>query len=98
MPPTTPDLDQGRPGAGRAARTSPDPAPGAFDGHAPTLPPGAGPAPRPPRPRESVRALVGRGLTVWRRSVQARVVVSVLVLSAIVVGVVGWLLLRQITG
>ncbi|MGI9156061.1 MAG: MtrAB system histidine kinase MtrB [Marmoricola sp.] len=39
-----------------------------------------------------------RGLTVWRRSVQARVVVSVLVLSAIVVGVVGLLLLRQITG
>jgi two-component system sensor histidine kinase MtrB len=30
--------------------------------------------------------------------VQARVVVSVLLLSAIVVGVVGWLLLRQITG
>ncbi len=41
---------------------------------------------------------LARGLTIWRRSVQARVVVSVLVLSAIVVGVVGLLLLRQITG
>jgi len=98
VPSTTPDLDQGRPGAGSAARTSRDPASGAFTGHAPTLPSGAGPAPLPPRPRESVQALVGRGLTVWRRSVQARVVVSVLLLSAIVVGVVGWLLLRQITG
>ena len=45
-----------------------------------------------------LRSLVTRGLTVWRRSVQARVVVSVLVLSAIVVGVVGLQLLRQITG
>ncbi len=97
MPPATPDLDQGRPGAGRAARTSRDRASDAFNGHAPTLPTGAGPAPLPPRPRESVRALVGRGLTVWRRSIQARVVVTVLLLSAIVVGVVGWVLLRQIT-
>ncbi|MEP6815072.1 MAG: MtrAB system histidine kinase MtrB [Marmoricola sp.] len=45
-----------------------------------------------------LHSLVARGLTVWRRSVQARVVVSVLVLSAIVVGVVGLLLIRQITG
>jgi two-component system sensor histidine kinase MtrB len=50
------------------------------------------------RSRLPVRSLVARGLTFWRRSVQARVVVSVLVLSAIVVGVVGLLLLRQITG
>lgn len=48
--------------------------------------------------RETLRSLVARGLTVWRRSVQARVVVSVLMLSAIVVGIVGWVLLRQITG
>jgi len=35
--------------------------------------------------------------TVWRRSIQARVVLSTLVLSAIVVSLVGWTLLRQIT-
>ena len=33
----------------------------------------------------------------WRRSVQARVVLSVLVLSAVVVGAVGWVLIRQIS-
>ena len=43
------------------------------------------------RPPESVR----RGLTFWRRSVQARVVVSTVLLSAAVVGVVGWFLLQQ---
>src|SRR5690606_32790983 len=31
----------------------------------------------------------------WRRSVQARVVVSTLLLSAAVVGVVGWFLVQQ---
>ena len=36
-----------------------------------------------------------RGLTFWRRSIQARVVASTLVLSAAVVGVVGWFLLQQ---
>ena len=36
-----------------------------------------------------------RGLTFWRRSIQARVVVSTLLLSAVVVSVVGWLLLQQ---
>ncbi|QVT80902.1 Sensor histidine kinase MtrB [Nocardioides aquaticus] len=36
-----------------------------------------------------------RWLTFWRRSIQARVVVSTLLLSAVVVGVVGWLLLQQ---
>lgn len=35
------------------------------------------------------------GLTFWRRSTQARVVVSTLLLSASVVGVVGWFLLTQ---
>jgi two-component system sensor histidine kinase MtrB len=33
----------------------------------------------------------------WRRSIQARVVVSTLVLSTVVVGIVGWVLLRQVT-
>jgi two-component system sensor histidine kinase MtrB len=37
-----------------------------------------------------------RGLTFWRRSIQARVVVSTLLLSAIVVTAVGWFLLRQV--
>ncbi|MDN4174996.1 MtrAB system histidine kinase MtrB [Nocardioides sp. SOB77] len=38
---------------------------------------------------------VRRGLTFWRRSIQARVVASTLVLSAVVVSVVGWFLLQQ---
>src|SRR6188472_2635952 len=37
-----------------------------------------------------------RGLTFWRRSIQARVVVSTLLLSAMVVAGVGWFLLRQV--
>jgi two-component system sensor histidine kinase MtrB len=37
-----------------------------------------------------------RGLTFWRRSIQARVVVSTLLLSAVVVTAVGWFLLRQV--
>ncbi len=36
-----------------------------------------------------------RGLTFWRRSIQARVVASTLVLSAAVISVVGWFLLQQ---
>ena len=40
-------------------------------------------------------AAVRRGLTFWRRSIQARVVVSTVVLSAVVVSVVGWFLLQQ---
>ncbi len=36
-----------------------------------------------------------RGLTFWRRSIQARVVASTLVLSTVVVGVVGWFQLQQ---
>jgi two-component system sensor histidine kinase MtrB len=39
---------------------------------------------------------VRRGLTIWRRSIQARVVVSTLLLSAVVVAAVGWFLLRQV--
>ncbi|HEY3528509.1 MAG TPA: MtrAB system histidine kinase MtrB [Nocardioides sp.] len=37
-----------------------------------------------------------RGLTFWRRSIQARVVVSTVLLSAIVLTAVGWFLLRQV--
>ncbi len=40
---------------------------------------------------ESVR----RGLTFWRRSIQARVVASTVVLAAAVISVVGWFLLQQ---
>ena len=36
-----------------------------------------------------------RWLTFWRRSIQARVVVSTIILSAVVVSAVGWFLLRQ---
>jgi two-component system, OmpR family, sensor histidine kinase MtrB len=38
-----------------------------------------------------------RAVTVWRRSIQARVVISTLLLSAVVISLVGWVLLRQIT-
>ena len=44
----------------------------------------------------SVPEALRRGLTFWRRSIQARVAVSTLLLSAIVVSAVGWFLLRQI--
>lgn len=40
-------------------------------------------------------AWVRRALTFWRRSIQARVVVSTVLLSALVVSAVGWLLLQQ---
>src|SRR3954462_7153866 len=36
-------------------------------------------------------------MTVWRRSIQSRVVISTLLLSAVVVSLVGWVLLQQIT-
>ena len=38
---------------------------------------------------------VRRGLTFWRRSIQARVVASTVLLSAVVVSGVGWFLLQQ---
>src|SRR4051812_37802013 len=44
----------------------------------------------------SVPEALRRGLTFWRRSIQARVAVSTLLVSAIVVSAVGWFLLRQI--
>ena len=40
---------------------------------------------------------IRRAATVWRRSIQARVVMSTLLLSAVVVSLVGWILLSQIT-
>src|SRR3954451_5326949 len=47
--------------------------------------------PRPPRLPEPTR----RALTFWRRSIQARVVISTVLLSAVVFSVVGWFLLQQ---
>jgi two-component system, OmpR family, sensor histidine kinase MtrB len=47
----------------------------------------------PARPR--IPAGLRRALTFWRRSVQARVVASTLVLSAVVITAVGWFLLQQ---
>lgn len=48
------------------------------------------------RPSRSVPGALRRGLTFWRRSIQARVVASTLVLSALVIAGVGWLLLQQV--
>jgi two-component system sensor histidine kinase MtrB len=45
--------------------------------------------------RSSSPSTLHRVLTFWRRSIQARVVVSTLVLSAVVISGVGWLLLQQ---
>lgn len=47
-------------------------------------------------PGGGIGAAVGRALTVWRRSVSARVVVSTVLLSAVVVGAVSWLLVVQV--
>lgn len=47
----------------------------------------------PARPR--IPAGLRRALTFWRRSIQARVVASTLVLSAVVITAVGWFLLQQ---
>ena len=44
-----------------------------------------------------IRRQVRRAVTVWRRSIQARVVISTLLLSAVVVSLVGWVLIQQIT-
>jgi two-component system sensor histidine kinase MtrB len=40
---------------------------------------------------------LGRAATFWQRSIQARVVLNTLVLSAVVVTLVGWVLMRQVT-
>ena len=55
---------------------------------------GAGRAPRP-RAAPSRPAPLRRALTFWRRSIQARVVASTVLLSALVIAAVGWLLLQQ---
>jgi two-component system, OmpR family, sensor histidine kinase MtrB len=46
-------------------------------------------------PPRSLPSGLRRGLTFWRRSIQARVVASTVVLSAVVVSIVGWFLLQQ---
>jgi two-component system sensor histidine kinase MtrB len=46
---------------------------------------------------ERARSLIADGLSVWRRSILTRVVVGIVLLSAIVVGTVGLLVMRQIT-
>jgi two-component system sensor histidine kinase MtrB len=43
----------------------------------------------------SFRPAARRALTFWRRSIQARVVVSTVLLSVLVIGAVGWFLLQQ---
>jgi two-component system sensor histidine kinase MtrB len=48
------------------------------------------------RVRRSVPEALRRGLTFWRRSIQARVVVSTVLLSTVVLVAVGWFLLRQV--
>ena len=45
--------------------------------------------------RQRAAEVVKRALTFWRRSIQARVVASTVVLSALVIGVVGWFLVQQ---
>ena len=45
--------------------------------------------------RRHAAAALKRTLTFWRRSIQARVVASTVVLSALVIGMVGWFLLTQ---
>jgi two-component system sensor histidine kinase MtrB len=46
-------------------------------------------------PSRGLSTAVGRGLTFWRRSIQARIVVSTVLLSAAVVSVVSWYLLLE---
>src|SRR6478735_7441733 len=48
-----------------------------------------------PRGSQWLPEPVRRGLTFWRRSIQARVVASTVLLSIVVISVVGWYLLRQ---
>ncbi|GAB3998918.1 MtrAB system histidine kinase MtrB [Nocardioides marmoraquaticus] len=53
----------------------------------------------PPRPADLARHaahLGGRAVGFWRRSLRTRVVVTIVVLSALVVGSVGWLVMRQL--
>ena len=45
--------------------------------------------------RQHAAEVVRRALTLWRRSIQVRVVASTVVLSALVIGIVGWFLVQQ---
>ena len=50
---------------------------------------------RAPLGRRQAADVLRRALTFWRRSIQARVVASVVLLSALVIGIVGWFLVQQ---
>ena len=54
------------------------------------------PAEDPPSRLAQLRRLPLGALTLWRRSLQARVVTTIVILCAVVVGSVGWLVMRQI--
>ena len=58
-----------------------------------SLPP---PSEHPPGRLARLRRLPAGALTFWRRSLRARVVTTIVVLCALVVGSVGWLVMRQI--
>ncbi|HEX6149784.1 MtrAB system histidine kinase MtrB [Nocardioides sp.] len=45
--------------------------------------------------RQPALDAITRGLTLWRRSIQVRVVASTVVLSALVIGIMGWFLVQQ---
>ncbi len=63
----------------------------------PTPDPTPQPAPDPtPGPWERLRGLPAATAGFWRRSLRARVVTTIVVLSALVVGSVGWLVMRQL--
>ncbi len=47
--------------------------------------------------RPFLRGLPGSALTFWRRSLTTRVVTAIVLLCALVVGSVGWMVMRQIT-
>ncbi len=79
--------------AGPTTGPTPGPSVGPTPGASPGPPPGA-PGWRRLAGRHPADA-IKRGLTFWRRSIQARVVASVVLLSALVIGIVGWLLVQQ---
>ena len=55
------------------------------------------PAEHPPERLAKLRRLPAGALTFWRRSLRTRVVTAIVVLCAVVVGSVGWLVMRQIS-
>jgi two-component system sensor histidine kinase MtrB len=56
-----------------------------------------GPDPSSSSARERVRRPLAAALTSWRRSIRTRVVVAIVLLSAVLAGSVGWLVMRQIS-